>query len=271
MKPYFYAVRKIAQYAFVGIVTVALNSCSTFTPDDESSHASYSMSEPFVLGYGVAEEGAFEMFAVNGSVEIIGVEGATSIDIWGKRIVKAESREDASAHINDIEFNIHQGRYNLMFETIMPTAFSGREYEVEYHVRVPMAWDVSIYHKNGRIDARSITSALSIDLSNGEVVFDSIDGDVSTHVENGIISGDIQMNCGNTCKLGITNGRIDLYIPEDLSAILTANVITGTVDVSELSVEDLNDSADGFCGCLGDGDKTVDLSAVNGTIRVRCR
>ena len=116
-----------------------------------------------------------------------------------------------------------------------------------------------------------MTSALSIDLANGDVVLDCVDGDVSTNVMNGTIGGTVLLTCGNSCNLAITNGDIDLFIPEDLSAVLTAEVINGSVDVRGLQIQDLNESADGVCGCLGDGEKSVDLSAINGTIRVRDR
>ena len=263
--------RKIVQYVFVAFVAVTLASCSTFSPDNASSNTRYSASEPFVFGYGVAEEGHFEMIAVNGSIEIIAIEGSTSIDIWGERTVKSESREDAVAHIEGIEFIVDQGRYDIVFETKVPTECSGREYQVEYHVRIPKGWDVVLHHHNGEIHAGSLTSALSVDLANGDVVFDCVDGDVSTNVMNGTIAGNVLLTCGNSCNLTITNGDIDLFIPDDLSAVLTAEVVNGSVDVRELQIQDLNESTDGVCGCLGDGEKSVDLSAVNGTIRVRAR
>lgn len=262
---------KIAQIVFVGIVAGSMISCSTFSPENESSTVNYQAKEPFSLGYAVGEEGHFEMYGVNGTIDIAGVEEATTIYIWGERMVKSESPEDAAEHIEDITFDVQQGRYRIVFETSMPSDPSGREYAVVYHVRVPMGWSVSINHMNGSIEAASMNSAIDIDLASGDVNLDELAGDVNVEVSNGTIAGDVLLTHGEICDLDITNGDIDLGIPEDLSAILTAGVVNGTVDVSELRMDDQNAAVDEVCGCLGDGEKTVDLSAVNGTIRVRCR
>ena len=68
--------------------------------------------------------------------------------------------------------------------------------------------------------------------------------------------------------LSTVNGTIDVSVPVDTSAHLTANVVNGTIGVRNLDLHNQVSSRTSLQGVLGNGRGSLRLSTVNGSIDV---
>jgi DUF4097 and DUF4098 domain-containing protein YvlB len=239
-------------------------------PDNDVSHTNHVVTDPFSYGYAVGDQGMLEIDAGNGSVEVVGIDDLGTVTIWGERRVRSESREDAEAHLEDIDIRIDHQRYLVRVETIHPEVEEGRIYEIDYRVRVPRDWVVAVKATKGEVDVSLLDGPLSIDLTDGDAQIDRQVGDVHATLSNGNVVGDLLLMPEGMCDISVANGDIVLGIPHTTSALFSAHVVNGTIDVSELPLDETSHSANEVHGYLGSGEGSIRLEATNGSIRVCC-
>ena len=254
----------------VGALIIGFSSCSVIAPTDDGSHTRHSATLPFSYGYAVDDHGRLEILAGNNSVEIVGVTEQGTVLIWGERRVRSESVEDAEAHLDDIEIHIDRTYHHVRLETIQPESSDGRIYEVDYRARVPRDWGVTIDKASGAVSVSLLNGPICIDLANGDAHLDRVLGDVYATLFNGDILADLSLVSGGTCDIVVTNGDIDLGIPHTTSAMFSAHIVNGSIDVSELPLNETGHSSNEVHGYLGGGDGSINLEATNGSIRVCC-
>lgn len=86
---------------------------------------------------------------------------------------------------------------------------------------------------------------------------------------SGTLDSEITLPVDGTIDLHTVNGNINLAIPADTSAELSAHVIFGSISVSTLLLQNETSTSDFLIGTLGDGQGTITLEAeVTGDIRV---
>ena len=232
---------------------------------------------------------------INGGVTITGVDGLGSVEIKGVKVVRDHSIEAAKSHIGDITIDMSATSSGLMVKTVQPDGATSREYSVEYQVRVPSGWQVSVENVNGDVKVASINNGVSIDLVNGEVHTNRIVGDLAATLVNGQITSDAVLPEHGSCKLETTNGGIDakltlpstakcsiettnggitLALPKSASASISAEAAVGDVSVDGLSFASAKRSNDlgpgtSFTGVLGGGAGSISLSVTNGEIALK--
>jgi hypothetical protein len=251
------------------LLIIATVSCGIIDPTDDVDSTKYEASESFSYGFAVGEQGTLEVRAINGPVEIWGMQEEGTVLVWGERRVGSESIADAEVHLRELRVNTESSRYHVSIETEQPDQADGRDYKVSYQIRVPTGWQVKTHQVNGEIEAKSLVGDLSLDLTNGEMFLSDIAANVSAHLVNGTISGEVTLPPHGSCRLGAINGEMELTIPQETSALLSAEVISGSVSVSGLELHDTQNTPTAIHGALGSGNGTIELEAINGTIMVR--
>jgi hypothetical protein len=157
-------------YSTAILLVIVTVSCGIITATDEVANTKYSAIDPFSYGFAVAEEGTLEVRAVNGPVEICAVQAEGTVLVWGERRVESESIADAEAHLRQLFVKTKSSRHSVSIETEQPEHANGRNYEVSYHIRVPIGWRVKTRHVNVDIEEKSLVGDLSLDFTNGEGV-----------------------------------------------------------------------------------------------------
>jgi hypothetical protein len=228
----------------------------------------YSASESFEYGVNISNQNSFGIYGINGPIDITGGTDSNSVEIWGEKIVKSDSRVDAKAHLDDLKVRISKSRREVTVQTEQPRDSHGRNYEVVYHVRIPRSWQISVENINGEVDIESIRSDVAIELTNGSVRLTDIWGNVDIEVINGGISGDITLPSQGICQITTVNGKIDLAIPESTSAEFSASVANGNIHISDIVLANLDTTRHLVTGTLADGDGAITLTVVNGQIDV---
>ncbi len=261
---------------FCLLSVIALTSCSDNSPccDDgnypgnDVSNTNCSATESFSYEIPVQNQRRFILEAINGSIDVTGVSGASVAEIWGERRVESESTTDAEEHLYYLEVRVINNEDEVCVRTVQPDKSCGRNYEVTYHVRLPIDWNVAVDNINGNIDIDSFNSCLSVDLVNGNTHLSEILGPVNINIVNGYIISQMTLPEDGRCSMDIVNGGIQLSIPTNTSAVFSAGVINGTVAVNGLPLHDIESTPFSICGILADGRGTINLNAVNGNLNV---
>jgi hypothetical protein len=217
------------------------------------SNTDVAAAESFRFSFGREGRSGFLLEGVNGEVVLVGTS-EDSVIVWGERRVESESLSDAEARLPGLQVDATASEDQVLIQTVQPSNAQGRNYVVDYTVELPRDLVVQVAAVNGTISADDI-GASSLRLS----------------VVNGLILASIALPFQAEAFLSTVNGNIDLSIPVGTSAELDASVVNGAVSLSGLSSEDLVVNPRSVRGTLGDGDGSLTLSTVNGTIAIRVR
>ena len=226
--------------------------------------------EPLSFSIGLEAQTEFVLEAINGSVEVTGDQHASSISVSGVRRVVSDSQEDADAHLPLLGVIVDSSSVTeAVVLTDQPAHAEGRDYIVNCVIAVPQDLAIKVGNINGNITVESIEADAVIESINGRIFATDIEGNAAMTVINGQISASVTLPPGGELDVGVTNGLIDLQLPQDTSAEFSATVVNGSVSVTGLSLSDQSTTPQSMTGTLGSGDGTIIVHAVNGTIVVR--
>ena len=208
---------------------------------------------------------------VNGTIEVTGVPGATSITGTAVIRVQADSQAEADAHIFDVDVGISTEMLGMVsiFTRHLFVDAGGRNYIVDYVLEVPPGLKVRVTNVNGNCAIDSIAGEfVQISVTNGNASVMDISGSAFANVVNGNIKGNVTLTGLEFIELETVNGWIDLYIPRSTSAMLRADAFPGGVEVRNLDVLYFEKTRTHVYGRLGAGDGRIQLGVINGPIRM---
>ncbi len=208
-------------------------------------------SASFDRSVGVDQHTRLRLSGINGSVELTGSAGTESVAISGWQRVFSDSRSDAEKHLKYLEVHVEDLDDEVFIRTDQPKDSQGRSYVVDYVISVPGPFDVEIDNINGDIRMNETLGSVSVDLTNGKISCRS------SRPPTDIVD------------LSTVNGSITLEIPKSTSARLTASVVHGDIETSNLVFSNEVRSSRSMSGTLGGGLAAIDLSTVNGNIDVK--
>ena len=250
-----------------------LSGCS----DDDSNpfagdcvdNTDFVASETFSYRVPLAEHVRFKLEGINGNIEITGVAGADSVSIEGERSVGSESIDDAEEHLPELEVSVSDMGTEVFVETIQPEDTDCRSFIVDYEITLPESLNVYVDNTNGTITVTSMRSTLDVGTTNGQITLDDFVGSTDADVTNGQIVAEVTLPQDGEAELTTVNGSIVLWIPDDTSAEFSAEVVQGTITIDDsLVLDDAVITNDSVTGTLGDGEGTIDLRTVNGSMSV---
>jgi len=243
-----------------------LGGCDIDDPYQNVDNTRYVATDEFEYETPVEGRHALDLNAINGKVEVIAIPGAQTVRIWGEKRVASDSDEDANEHLDNLEVRMIADDERISVRTAQPENTHGRDYRVDYSVRIPAGWAAVIIMVNGAAYLDNLSGDTSIELVNGEVVLRSIYGSLETRVTNGDVDARMVLAPGGRCDLSTVNGRIDLMVPRITSAGVTAGLTTGSISVSNLELHEAVRTKRTLKGVLGDGNGEILLQTVNGSI-----
>jgi DUF4097 and DUF4098 domain-containing protein YvlB len=248
--------------------------------------------EEFSLTKPATGHSEFSLNNINGTVDVVGVDGAGDVEITGVKIVRDNSVDEAKSHIGDIAIDVEESSSAVSVTTKQPEGGSGRSYSVNYRIRVPSAWKVLVENTNGAVQIRAIRNNVQASVTNGDLHASDVAGNVSANVTNGQIRADLSLPENGSCRLETVNGaikgklnvathvscnaetvngEINLAIPQSASATVSAQSMVGSVKTSNLPLQKSNSSrvnmiGEKMSGTLGDGQGEIRLAVQNGSV-----
>ncbi|UCE20321.1 MAG: hypothetical protein JSV84_08295 [Gemmatimonadota bacterium] len=237
------------------------NDSSTVGPD-------FSASEDFYYQIAIKNLSGLQLNAINGTVDIEGVSSIDSVTVWGERRVESNSRADADAHLPDLSVEMSESEDRISIRTEQPDQSSGRNYIVDYNIRIPGGWQLDIGQVNGNVSISSMENSVISNLVNGNMRLWDISGSVNGGLVNGGIDSKISLPASGICGLSVVNGTIDLLIPQSTSADFSAHISSGSINLSNVSLQNQTITPTSVTGLFGAGAGEIELSVVNGFITV---
>jgi hypothetical protein len=220
-------------------------------------------------------------------LEIKGVNGPVTVErADGDQIEVDATARGRRSDPSEVRIEMVEHDEGLTFCAVYPTPRGEREnfcapgdagrmstrrndVEVHFTVRLPAGVRFSGRTVNGDVEAEGLASDVSLHTVNGDV-------DVTTtgYAEASTVNGSIgarmgRMDVAGGLRFKTVNGSIELDLPDDVNAELDASWVNGGLD------SDLPISIRGRIGRmsargqLGDGGPRLELSTVNGSIRLR--
>jgi uncharacterized secreted protein with C-terminal beta-propeller domain len=245
-------------------------SCSVYNPVDSDSHSDQSYSAMASFSYTLSATGIsdFALKGINGNVEIIGIDETDSVKIWGKRLVRSGSYEDAEYHLEQLSVHVETYDHEIGVKTKQPNESNGRSYEVEYHVRLPKSLKIIMENVNGQVAIANMENEIQTALVNGNIHVDTKKGGCQTSVVNGNIYGEVSLLDREQCSLNSVNGNITLVLPNTSSCRIEASVVNGNIVLTDLDIHNLNTSKTSVSGVVGEGSAGVRVQTINGNVEL---
>jgi DUF4097 and DUF4098 domain-containing protein YvlB len=231
---------------------------------------------------------------INGTVSMAGVDGLQQVEIAGVKIAKASTIESAKEEVDRISINVDDSGPALRVTTEQPNGNLSVSYTVNYQIRLPRGWKVTVKNVNGDVKIRDIRNAAAATIVNGQLDVAGIEGSFDGEVSNGQIACDIAPPANGTVKLETVNGqvtgkvrvaesvtlnaksvngKIDLAVPRRTSAKVNADVSVGNFNVSNLALAESersqNFTGEHVQGMLGSDTGSIDLAVQNGAIDLK--
>jgi len=257
--------------AFEAICLLGLMLVSACGGDDSGAVSTRpAAEEPFSIDVPLGTQTVLKLQGVNGTVTVTGAPGvAFQISITGVRRVEADTLEDATAQLAALQVDVTSSATEVLVKTVQPQFAAGRNYVVNYTIALPEHLDVSVKTVNGDITVRSLNGDCTIMNLNGAIHADAIVGNAILSLVNGNIKALVTLPASGQIDIGVTNGTIDLAIPQSTSAQFSATVGTGSITLANLTLSNDTTTPGSRSGILGSGNGTIDLNAGNGAITVR--
>jgi len=253
----------------VGLLSLGFFNCHVVDPTEvEVSNNNYSAAEPFHFDVSLNNQPALYLNGINGPIEVIGVAEASHIQLTGERKVESDSRTDAREYLEQLEVQINQRQDAIYVKTIQPNENHGRNFIVSYNLRIPATLDLIIVNVNGEVRIDSLQNSTTITLVNGNVIFPCINSNLNVNITNGQVGGKNILPLQGTARINTINGSIQMEIPQNTSAKITAGVTNGNVSTSNLNLTNVAASGKSLSGTLGKGEGTIVLRTINGSIHL---
>jgi hypothetical protein len=225
-------------------------------------------SEPFDFQFDVTNQARLRADAVNATFNITGAEDLNTVSITGEKSVASFSMEDAEDHLQFVTVEATDRGNEILIVTDQPGNSEGRDYNVEFEIRIPVYFDVNLLTGNGATYVDSLDGDVSLNVANGQVILYETGGDASVNVANGTFDGRLELPSNGALDVAVLNGPIVLAIPQSTSAEFSAVVLNGSIGITDLTLTDEVVTETSVTGTLGSGDGMIVLDVVNGTISV---
>ena len=247
---------------------ITCSSDKTVDSEGNVNNTDFVAKESFSFRVDVTTHSRLRLDGVSGTVTITGESGSDSVLITGERRVGSESTQDAEAHLPLLQVSVQEIGNEIYVKTTQPEQSHGRSYVVDYTITVPEGFVVSVNHVTGIVSINSAKNSVSVNHVTGQVLLDEISGSAVVNLVTGGIEAEVTLPENGTINLNLVTGNIELDIPQNTSAEFSANVVTGTISMSDLVLQNQVSTSTSLSGTLGNGEGTILLNLVTGSVSV---
>ena len=216
------------------------------------------------------------------TLQVTNVNGAVTLTSWSQDsflingTITAKGLGSSPTQVNLV--NLSAGG-NIIFQAISPNKavfLVAQTYSVKINVFVPLSVRISklvVDNVNGLVQASSLNvTAANFFSENGDIDFScSICGPLgfSAQTTNGNIAGTFftPIIAGNY-SMATQNGNVHVTIPSACSFKLTASLVNGNIQTTNLALTSQTKTSTQLTATLGTGTADVRLSTVNGQITI---
>lgn len=208
----------------------------------------------------------------NVQVSLNNINGSVQITAWDRNELQLDAVKtaDSQEKLQEAEIRVDASQNSIRIETHYPERTNNNPASVEYQLHVPRAARLDkIDLVNGKLDIDGVRGEIRGASVNGNITAHGLSSDADLSTVNGAVSGELlDMASAHHVKLSSVNGHVEIAMPKDANAHLSANTVCGHID-SDLSLP----IHKGWVGSdldttLGSGATRIELSNVNGSIKI---
>jgi hypothetical protein len=215
---------------------------------------------------------------VNGTITVESWE-QESVDIFAEIEVKSRNRKDAEDFMERVKIKVEEHGDRIFVEADYPRSGDGGFFDwlfgrkpqvkITFHVRVPSRTDTDMKSVNGNVRISEVRGDAELRSTNGRITADDMKGSVNAKTTNGGIKVRLtDVDDADRMVLKTTNGGIELIMPHDVQANVTASTVNGGIHTDfSLKVRGKFNSKK-IRGTLNGGGIEIDLHTVNGGLRI---
>jgi len=222
------------------------------------------------MSFEIDANGRFSLDNVNGDIVIDGAAGNT-IEVTA--IKRANSEKDLQRI--DILIDADSDRVSIETKYEKEDRWFGwgdSNGSVEYRVSVPATISLdAVETVNGDVEVEGMDGKIKAATVNGDIEITGIVGDVNLDTVNGTIEAQFSRLGGRQrAILDTVNGRIEVTLPADADASVSADTVNGSIRGGDFGLEV---DKSGFVGKemqgdIGSGSARLKMDTVNGAIRL---
>jgi len=210
--------------------------------------------------------------AANVRVSLSNINGSVEISTWDRNEVKIEAVKyaDSQEKLSRMKIEVQAGNDSVAIKTKLPDGTNNNPGSVEYEIHVPRGARLDkIDTVNGSVEVSGSHGPVRVSSVNGKVTGRGLTGDIELSTVNGKVDCEaVDLSSAQKVKLSTVNGSVELSMPRDSNAHLTASTVHGRIS-SDFSLPIKR----GFVGSnlnttLGSGGARVELTSVNGGISI---
>jgi hypothetical protein len=201
--------------------------------------------DEWTRSYPLAHGGSVSFVNNQGSIEIEGVSGLTSVEVRIERIAHAASEAAARDLLPKISFKTEVAPDRVLVETEgVAGVLIGVSFETHYRVRVPAAARVRAETRNAPVKVSNVAGRLAVVSRNGSVTGSALRGPVDIRT-GGDVTLDMEALGGETDPVFVRltqSGDIKVTLPPDANATLSATTTAaGRATVNGLPFEPIGE------------------------------
>ena len=213
-----------------------------------------------------------------GRLSLENINGDVRISSWERNEVSVEAtkRATSQSRLDDLEVYMEaEGDHvSIRAEFTKESSWNhGRGgASVDFEIKVPSTIRIDeVSLVNGDLDVGGLSGRVQASCVNGALTASELSGDVDLSTVNGMLDVTFdRLDASASIKLQTVNGTVDVTIPKKVGARVRASTVNGSI-VNDLGLTVSKHDVVGASlrGTIGDGSASIDVDAVNGTIRIR--
>jgi len=204
------------------------------------------------------------------------INGFVHITTWDRDVIQVDGVRSAKNQdrLDDIEVELHADddfvRVRARYKGNR-NHYDGDDARVDFEIKVPkhtLIEDVSLV--NGELTIKGVAGDVNASTVNGTLSAVDLTGDVELSTVNGTLNVEFE-SLARTASIDLStvNGTVEIKLPRKAGARLSASTVNGAITSDlGLTVSKLDVVGRSMKGTIGDGGASIDVSAVNGAIRI---
>jgi len=257
------------KHSIMTLLTATLVAAALATPSfGKGDKDSNSKREKEVINqvYEVGKNPRLSLSNLNGGATITGWDKNT-IEVTATKRGSSRERLDEATVKCEMKNDHLRIEVDYDFDDDDQIHYNDSTVEVEFEIRVPRGIEVDrVELINGGIDISDLNGDVSASSVNGDVTGDRLAGEIHLSTVNGDVS--LRTVVGDdSIELSSVNGSVDISLPRNVNAKVSASTVHG--DVHGQLAKGVTHAGSSMDAVLGNGGMRIELSTVNGDIRVR--
>ena len=269
---------KIALLGLVLAVGLSVSACDIKT--DASGDFSFDISggkaqDTWTRTYTLPDKGRLELINVNGRIT---AEPATDgkVSVEGRRTAKGSTDEAAKEALAKLEIREEVSGERVRVESRPPRLSGFGGHEIEWTVKIPKGVIVDLRTVNGGVRINGLQGEVHAKTTNGGVKGSGLRAHI---LDASSVNGGIEIEFASplaadaSVEIETVNGGVELALPSESKAAITARAVNGGVRVDGLDIAKQEQSSERESkrrleGTLNGGGAKVNISTTNGGVRI---